>query len=60
MLAFMPTHLLEGLSFRMVLNEEQCKIACLRWFDSIASLQIVCSELSKRIPKQSEFSVSKI
>ena len=44
----------------MISNEEQCKVACFHWFNSFAKLQIVCSEFLKGIPKQSEFSTSKI
>ena len=33
---------------------------CFRCFNPIASLQIVCSEILKRILKQFEFSASKI
>lgn len=60
MLEFTHNHLLETLSFRMISNEEQCKVACFHWFNSFAKLQIVCSEFLKGIPKQSEFSASKI
>ena len=42
----------------MILKEEQCKIGCFHWFNSIASLQTVYSEFSQRMSKQFEFSDS--